>query len=255
MPSSVAELRALVERRWHGAIAHAGSAVRAGSPTGMPALDALLAPRGVPKGQLTEIFGAASSGKTTLALALLAACTREGGIGAYIDPAGGFFAPGAAAAGIDLRRVIVVRPRDEAAARRAVDALVRGGACGVVALDCGEWPQILQTQHCTRLVAQAEKTGTVLLVISGGTNAAVASFASLRLRAHGLAPLWQAGGAGGGRLAGCVATIDIAKARSASPGRSVVFEAAIPDVAGTYTCEPKCSVPSERSELGETLSL
>jgi len=200
----------------------------------MPALDALLGPRGVPKGQLTEIFGSSSSGKTTLALALLAACTREGGIGAYIDPALSLFAPVAAGAGIDLRRIIVVRPRDEAAARRAVDALVRGGACGVVALDCGDWPHVLQTHHCARLVAQAEKTGTVLLVISGGSNAALASFASLRLRAHGLAPLWQDGSDGGRRLQGCVATIDVAKARSTSPGRSVSFEAAIPDVAGTY---------------------
>jgi hypothetical protein len=188
----------------------------------------------VPKGQLTEIFGAASSGKTTLALALLAGCTREGGIGAYIDPGGTFFAPAAFAAGVDLRRVIVIRPRDEAGARRAADALVRGGACGVVALDCSEWPHVLQTHHCARLVAQAEKNGTMLLVISGGANAAVASFASLRLRTHGLAPLWQDGSDGGDRLMGCIATIDVAKARSTSPGRSVSFEAKMPDVAGTY---------------------
>jgi len=133
-----------------------------------------------------------------------------------------------------MRRLIVVRPRDVPASLRALDALVRGGACAVVAFDGSELPGALRAQHCARLVAQAEKTGTTLLVVSAGNESAVASFASLRLRACGLAPLWQGGSDAGGRLLGCMTSIEIAKSRTAAPGRAADFAAALPDVAGTW---------------------
>jgi hypothetical protein len=183
---------------------------------------------------MTELFGARSSGKTMVAFALLATAIREGALGAYVDPQGGFFAPAAAGAGIDTRRLIVVRPRDVAGIRRAADALVRGGACAVVVLDCSEAPRALQTHHCARLVSQAEKTGTVLVVVTSGDMQPVASFASLRLRAHALAPLWQDGSDGSGRLLGCCAFVDIAKSRAIAPGRSARLHAVLSDVAGTW---------------------
>lgn len=234
MSTSVAELRGALERRWQGVIPHAVAPVRPGRPSGIAELDALLGSTGIPKGQLTELFGARSSGKTTLAFAILSACTRAGGIGAYIDPAGAFFAPAAAGAGIDLRRLIVVRPRCAAAVRRAIDALVRGGACGVVALDCSELPGALQTHHCARLAAQAEKTGTALVIITDGGAQAVASFASLRLRARGLTPIWQEGSDAGARLAGCATSIEIAKSRAVAPGRGAGIAAPLPEVAGSW---------------------
>src|ERR1700680_4548702 len=138
MSTSVAELRTVLERRWHDAIPHAKAPARSGRPSGITRIDALLGSAGIPEGRLTEVFGSSSSGKTTLAFAILAACTREGALGAYVDPARTFFAPSAAGSGIDVRRLIVVRPRDAAAARRAVDALVRGGACAVAVFDGSE---------------------------------------------------------------------------------------------------------------------
>jgi hypothetical protein len=234
MSTSVAELRGALERRWQGVVPHAVAPARPGRPSGIAELDALLGPAGIPKGQLTELFGARSSGKTTLAFAILSACTRAGAIGAYVDPAGAFFAPAAAGAGIDMRRLIVVRPRGAAAVRRAIDALVRGGACVVVTVDCSELPGALQTHHCARLAAQAEKTGTALVIITDGSAQAVASFASLRLCARGLAPLWQAGSDAGGRLAGCATSIEIAKSRAVAPGRGASIAAPLPEVAGTW---------------------
>lgn len=234
MSTSVSELRSALERRWQGVIPHAAAPARPGRTSGIAELDTLLGPAGVPRGQLTELFGARSSGKTMLAFALLAAATREGVLGAYVDPFGTFFAPGAAGAGIDLRRLIVARPRDAAGACRAVDALVRGGACAVVVFDCSALPGALQTHHCARLVAQAEKTGTALVVITSGNAQPVASFASLRLRAHDLVPVWQDGSDGGGRLLGCLASVAVAKSRAIVPGRSTRFAAALPDVAGTW---------------------
>ena len=234
MSTSVAELRSALERRWQGVVPHAAAPVRPGRPSGITDLDALLGTAGVPKGQLTELYGPRSSGKTMIAFALLASAIREGALGAYIDPQGGFFAPAAAGAGIDTRRLIVVRPRDLAGTRRAADALVRGGACAVVVADCSESPGALQTHHCARLVSQAEKTGTVLVAVTSGDMQPVASFASLRLRAHGIAPLWQDGSDGSGRLLGCSASVDIAKSRAFPPGRSARLHAVLPDVAGTW---------------------
>src|SRR5215469_1383607 len=234
MSTSVAELRNALERRWQGVVPHAAAPVRPGRASGIGDLDALLGTAGVPAGQLTELFGARSSGKTMIALALLAAAMRDGALGALIDPSKSFFAPSAAGAGIDLRRLIVVRPGDGAGVRRAADALVRGGACPVVVVDCSESPGALQTHHCARLVGQAEKTSTTLVVVSNGDLQAVASFASLRLRVHDLTPLWQEGSAGSDRLLGCVASVDVAKSRAIAPGRSVRFAAVLPDVAGTW---------------------
>ena len=246
--TSVADLRSLIERRWHGATARVGAAPAPGAFTGDADLDAALGAGGIPRGRMAELFGAPSSGKTTLAFAFLAACTRAGEIAAWVDPARTFFAPAAAAAGIDVRRLLVVRPNGAAAMRRAVDALVRGGACAMVALDCTGLRDSLLAHHCARLVAQAEKTGTVLLVLSGGDVPAVASFASVRLRAEGLAPRWQAGSAGSGRLAGCAVSVTVAKSRTAAPGKRVRVEACLPDVAGTFLVESPAPLVSEEMD-------
>jgi hypothetical protein len=233
MRMSVAALENLLERRWHGAAVHGHVLPLSGWATGIPSLDAALGPTGVPRGRLTEIFGVASSGKTTLAYALLAACIRHGDIGAYVDPENGLFAPAAEAAGIDLERLIVVQPRQAQALRRAVDAIVRSGACAVVVLDQA-CTLALQTHHYARLVSQAEKTGTTLVALSSGGSQPLASFASLRVHMHGLSPLWQLGSAGGGRLWGYRIALDIAKSRMAAPGASVAFAASMPEIAGSW---------------------
>lgn len=229
----VTALRTLLERRWHGAAVHGRAAPLTGWPTGIASLDQALAPAGVPHGRLTEIFGDFSSGKTTLAYALLAACTSLGDIGAYIDPEHCFFAPAAESAGIDLQRLIVVRPRETAAMRRAVDAVVRSGACAVVILD-GAGGNALQTHHCARLVGQAEKTGTTLVALSRGDSQVLASFASLRVRMRGLIPLWQPGCDGGSRLLGYRIALDVAKSKMGVPGKTAAFEACMLDVVGSW---------------------
>jgi len=211
-------------------------------------LDGLLKPAGVPRGRLTEVFGGPSSGKTSVAFALLAACTSAGLMGAYVDSARTFFAPAAAGAGICLPRLLVVRPPNADMARRAVDALVRCGACALVVFDCTGLGEVLRTHQCARLASQAEKTGTALLALSSGNIPALAYFASLRMRASGLAPLWQEGSAGGRRLAGCVASIEIVKSRMSAPGKSAAIRALLPDVAGSWPVEDPQVSPTESME-------
>ena len=197
-------------------------------------LDRLLAPSGIPRGRLTEVFGGPSSGKTSIALALLAACTAEGLFGAYVDLSQSLFAPAAAGAGICLSRLLVVRPPSAELARKAVDAIVRCGACALVVFDCAGMGEVLRTHQCARLVAQAEKTGTALLALSSGGVPALASFASLRLRAGGLIPLWQEGSAAGGRLAGCTTSVEVVKSRMSAPGRSASIQGLLADVASAW---------------------
>jgi len=140
MPHSISELQAAVNRRWHGAAVTIGRPqVDPGTVLSVGAeLEAAVGQAGIPQGRLTEVLGGPSSGKTSLALAALAACTSAGSIGAYVDPGGTFFAPAAAGAGIQLQRLLVVRPSNLDVARRAVDALVRCGACSVVVFDCAD---------------------------------------------------------------------------------------------------------------------
>jgi hypothetical protein len=237
MPSScsaVEDLRVQIQRRWHSAIAHEARACTRGRLSGFPQLDALLAPAGIPSGQLLEISGQASSGKTGLALAIAAAFLRSGDICAYVDPQKSFFAPFAAAGGVDLKRLLIVRPQDATAMRRAIDALVRAGAFAAVVIDCSQNPSAVQTHHCTRLVAQAAKNGTTLVALSHGNTPALASCASLRLHAGDIAPLWQPGSDGEDRLCGYRTSISLIKSRSIAPGRSVMLNVLLPDVYNTW---------------------
>jgi RecA/RadA recombinase len=236
----VTAIESLLERRFHGATVHAKAApARAGWSAGIPDLDRALGPIGVPQGRITEFFGDISCGKTTLVYALLAACTGRGDIGAYVDPDKTLFAPAAHAAGIDLTRLIVVRPSEAPSLRRAVDALVRSGACAVTVLD-GWSAEALQSHHYARLAAHAEKNGTSLVVLSRGGCQPLASFASLRIHLRGISPLWQAGSDGGAQLHGYRIALDVAKSKFGAPGKSASFDVRFPEVAGSW-CVPACA--------------
>ena len=245
---SVTAIESLLERRFHSAAVHAKAApAREGWSTGLADLDRALGPVGVPHGRITELFGESSSGKTSFVYALLAAATRREDITAYIDPDRSLFAPAAHAAGIDLTRLIVVRPREASALRRAVDAIVRSGACAVTVLDGSA--EALQAHHYARLAAHAEKNGTSLVVLSRGGCGPLASFASLRIHLRGVSPLWQAGSDGGVRLHGYRIAFAVAKSKFSSPGRSASFEVRFPDVAGSWYVPAACvDVPAPAQE-------
>ena len=87
--------------------------------SGIPALDALTG--GLPRGCLTEICGPASSGRTTVLLAALAAATRRGEFCALIDASDALDPHSAAAAGIDLDRLLWVRCSDSPQNHRATE--------------------------------------------------------------------------------------------------------------------------------------
>ncbi|MBQ7344586.1 MAG: recombinase RecA [Oscillospiraceae bacterium] len=104
-------------------------------PTGSLALDAALGIGGVPKGRIIEIYGPESSGKTTLALHILAECQKRGGEVAFVDAEHALDPVYAAALGVNTDDLLVSQPDTGEQALEITDALVRSGAVDAVVVD------------------------------------------------------------------------------------------------------------------------
>jgi protein ImuA len=156
-------------------------------PSGRPEVDALLPGGGFPKGALAHLAGGPASGKTLLALSALARAAAEGGLAAFVDGRGELYPPAAEAVGLDLGRLLVVRPggapsgaarggparggpergagrgEEALAGLWAAEALLGSGAFAAVAVDVplrGLAPARAEAM-LRRLAAAAEKGGAV----------------------------------------------------------------------------------------------
>lgn len=103
-------------------------------PTGSIALDSALGIGGVPKGRIIEIYGPESSGKTTVALHIIAECQKTGGIAAFID-AEHALDPVYAKIGVDVDNLLVSQPDYGEQALEICDALARSGAVDIIVVD------------------------------------------------------------------------------------------------------------------------
>lgn len=121
-----------------------GSAMRLGDkppqdveviPTGSLALDMALGIGGLPKGRIVEIYGPESSGKTTLALHVVANAQREGGVAAFIDAEHALDPVYAKKLGVDTDSLIVSQPDNGEQALEIADMLIRSGALDVIVID------------------------------------------------------------------------------------------------------------------------
>ena len=104
-------------------------------PTGSLALDAALGIGGLPRGRIVEIYGPESSGKTTLALHVLAEAQKRGGEVAFVDAEHALDPVYAEAIGVDIDSMLVSQPDTGEQALEITDALVRSGAIDVVVVD------------------------------------------------------------------------------------------------------------------------
>ncbi len=164
--------------------------------SGIAAMDALSG--GLPRGCLTEICGPASSGRTTLLLAALAAATRRGECCALVDASDAFDPQSAAAAGIDLDRLLWVRCGDNSPQScleqllRATDLLLESGGFGLIALDLGDVPpQAARRIPLTtwfRFRRAVEHTPTVLLAVERQSIAGSCSSLLIKLGLLKLGP-------------------------------------------------------------------
>jgi recombination protein RecA len=143
-------------------------------PAGIAALDALTG--GFPRGALSEICGPASSGRTSVLLALLAALTRRREVCTLVDASDSFDPHSATAAGVDLARLLWVRcaknsPRRHSVEQtlKATDLLLQGGGFGLVAVDLGDIPphtaRRIPLTSWFRFRRAVEHTSTLLLVL------------------------------------------------------------------------------------------
>lgn len=137
--------------------------------TGIPEVDALAG--GLPRGSMTENCGPASSGRSSLATTVLAAATARQEVCAIVDTSDTFDPASAAAAGVDLDRLLWIRCGGNAEhALKATDWLLQGGGFGVVVMDLGDVPPVtarrISLTSWFRLRRAIENTPTVLLVIA-----------------------------------------------------------------------------------------
>jgi recombination protein RecA len=121
-----------------------GSIMRLGSrekidvpaiPTGSLSLDAALGVGGMPRGRVVEIYGPESSGKTTLALHVIAEAQRRGGMAAFIDAEHALDATYAGKLGVDTDNLLVSQPDSGEQALEIAEVLIRSGAVDVLVVD------------------------------------------------------------------------------------------------------------------------
>ncbi len=104
-------------------------------PTGCLGLDIALGVGGLPKGRIIEIYGPESSGKTTLALHVVAEAQKAGGICGFVDAEHALDPVYARKLGVDLENLLISQPDTGEQALEITDTLVRSGACDVLVVD------------------------------------------------------------------------------------------------------------------------
>lgn len=152
--------------------------------TGSIGLDAALGVGGLPKGRITEIYGPESSGKTTLALHVIAESQKKGGIAAFIDAEHAFDRFYAQKLGVDIDNLLVAQPDYGEQALEIAENLIRSGAIDVIVIDSvaaltpkaeieGEMGDSkvglqarLMSQALRKLTATISKTGSVCIFIN-----------------------------------------------------------------------------------------
>src|SRR5712671_6652460 len=154
--------------------------------TGIPEMDALLG--GLPRGAMTEICGAACSGRTSFLLSALASRTKDGEVCALVDARDSFDPLTANAAGIALEKLLWVRCQNIDQALRAMDLLIQAGGFGMVAVDLSDVPTKTVRQvplnAWFRFRRAVEDTPSILLLLEQESNAKTCASLVLRLEAE-----------------------------------------------------------------------
>jgi hypothetical protein len=175
------------------------------APSGVPSLDAPLG-GGFPRGQLSEVVGTRSSGRTSVMLQTVAAATGRGELVALVDALDMFDVESAAAAGVDLDRLLWIRghvvsnpglcrdtnQRALEQAIRAFTLVLQAGNFGLVIFDAAEAPaeaiRRLPFTTWLRLQRMVEGSQTMCLLVGGEPMARSSAGLTLRLRPEGTRP-------------------------------------------------------------------
>jgi hypothetical protein len=188
--ASVATLRSKIEDHLRGRVpapfAYRDRNVFELVSTGIWGIDAFVG--GLPRGALTEICGAACSGRTSLLVSALASRTAQGEVCALVDARDSFDPVTANAAGVDLKKVLWVRCQNIEQALRATDLLIQAGGFGLVAVDLSDVPaktvRGVPLNAWFRFRRAVEETSTILMVLEQEANAKTCASLVLRLEAR-----------------------------------------------------------------------
>ena len=153
-------------------------------PTGSLSLDIALGLGGIPKGRIVEIYGPESSGKTTVALHMVAAVQKQGGIAGFIDAEHALDPVYAANIGVDIDNLYISQPDNGEQALEITETMVRSGAIDIIIVDSvaalvpkaeidgdmGDSHVGLQarmmSQACRKLTAAISKTNCIVVFIN-----------------------------------------------------------------------------------------
>jgi hypothetical protein len=255
--ATAALLRAQIEASLAGRIPSALTpvprTVRPVEPTGVSSVDALLR-GGLPLGAITEVVGAESSGRTSFALSFLARCTQASRVCAWIDVSDALHPESAAAAGVDLERLIWIRcgavtnnkpslrngkqsPPSKPWSRidqalRVTDLLLQAGGFGAIVLDMGsvapEFACRVPLATWFRYRAAAERTQAIILLLT--QHSCAKSSAELLLRMQQRQPAAQTSTV----LKTMDHKLEVVRQRFApAPGKTVVLRKPVASERGT----------------------
>ena len=221
-------------------------------PTGSLSLDLALGMGGIPKGRVVEIYGPESSGKTTVALHMIAEVQKRGGVAGFIDAEHALDPVYAKAIGVDIDNLYISQPDYGEQALEITETMVRSGAVDIIVVDSvaalvpkaeidGEMGESHMGQHA-RLMSQAlrkltgimNKTGCTVIFINqlrekigvmfgnpetttGGR--ALKFYASVRMDVRRVETLKT-----GGEMVGNRARVKVVKNKSAPPFKEAEFD-------------------------------
>jgi len=221
-------------------------------PTGSLSLDIALGIGGVPRGRIIEIYGPESSGKTTLALHVIAKAQENGGVAAFVDAEHSLDPTYARALGVNIEELLLSQPDNGESALEITETLVRSGAVDIVVVDSvaalvpqkeleGEMGDAhvglqarLMSQALRKLAGIVNKSNTVIIFINqlrekvgvmfgspetttGGR--ALKFYASVRMDVRRTETIKQNGGFVGNRT-----RVKIVKNKVAPPFKQVEFD-------------------------------
>ena len=161
-------------------------------PTGLAPIDRALG-GGFPRGRVSEVVGPACCGRTSLALALLARVTAQGELAALVDRPDVFDAASATSAGVDLERVLWVRPPGVGEALRSVEHVLQAGGFPLVLLDLAvdETALHIPTSAWPRLRKATAAAAAALVLLARRRIAG--TFADLALELDAATPRFESG--------------------------------------------------------------